>query len=170
MKSQTLNGKYLKLRAIEDRDRAILVDTERDAEFLRLVGEDELSYEKLGEDDFVSMQNNSLYWAIEFDNACIGVAFLHALNKNDRRAKYAIGIFPQEHWGRGFGEEATNLILSHSFSQLFLHRISVRVLSYNTRAIGCYKKCGFVIEGTQRESALVDGQWYDDVLMGILER
>lgn len=68
MKSQTLIGKYLKLRAIEDRDRAILIDTKRDAEFLRLVGQDELSYEKLDEDDFVSMRmvicKAKSYWCL----------------------------------------------------------------------------------------------------------
>ena len=50
-----------------------------------------------------------------------------------------------------------------------LHRISVRVLEYNARAIRTYKKCGFVVEGRERQSALVDGTWYDDVIMGILD-
>jgi [ribosomal protein S5]-alanine N-acetyltransferase len=47
--------------------------------------------------------------------------------------------------------------------------VDLRVLAFNERAIACYTKCGFVIEGRERETALIDGTWYDDVMMSILE-
>jgi RimJ/RimL family protein N-acetyltransferase len=53
---------------------------------------------------------------------------------------------------------------------LKLHRISVRVVAYNARALGAYRKCGFTTEGREREAAFVDGAWHDDVMMGILDR
>ena len=62
-----------------------------------------------------------------------------------------------------------NASARYAFDVLKLHRISVRVLEYNARAIRTYKKCGFVVEGRERQSALVDGTWYDDVIMGILD-
>ena len=62
------------------------------------------------------------------------------------------------------------LALRYAFDQLKLHRISVRVLAYNHRAIRSYQKCGFVIEGHEREAAWVNGQWHDDVLLGLLDR
>ena len=31
-----------------------------------------------------------------------------------------------------------------AFGILGLHRIDLRVLAYNTRAISCYRRCGFV--------------------------
>jgi hypothetical protein len=34
----------------------------------------------------------------------------------------------------------------------------------------CYEECGFVCEGIEREAALVDGAWYDDVMMSISSR
>ena len=52
---------------------------------------------------------------------------------------------------------------------LRMHRIGIRVLAYNQRAIHAYKKCGFVIEGRERETAFVDGAWHDDVMMGLLD-
>jgi RimJ/RimL family protein N-acetyltransferase len=51
-----------------------------------------------------------------------------------------------------------------------LHRIDLRVLEFNTGAIACYRRCGFVEEGRERESCCIDGQWYDDVVMGVLDR
>jgi RimJ/RimL family protein N-acetyltransferase len=52
---------------------------------------------------------------------------------------------------------------------LRLHRIGIRVLAYNTRAIRAYEKCGFTIEGREREAAFVNGVWHDDMMMGLLE-
>jgi hypothetical protein len=37
-------------------------------------------------------------------------------------------------------------------------------------AIRAYQKCGFVVEGREREAAFVDGDWYDDVMMAILDQ
>jgi RimJ/RimL family protein N-acetyltransferase len=62
------------------------------------------------------------------------------------------------------------LLLGHAFDGLGLHRLSVRVLSHNARAIRAYEKCGFVFEGRERESALIDGAWHDDVIMGLIDR
>jgi len=45
----------------------------------------------------------------------------------------------------------------------------LRVLEYNQRAISCYQKCGFVIEGREREGALVEDKYETDVMMSILE-
>jgi RimJ/RimL family protein N-acetyltransferase len=68
------------------------------------------------------------------------------------------------------GSEAIALALGYAFNVLELHRVSVRVVDYNFRAIRAYQKCGFVIEGREREAALVDGDWHDDVMMAILDR
>jgi hypothetical protein len=50
-----------------------------------------------------------------------------------------------------------------------LHRVDLRVIAYNTSAIACYRKCGFVEEGRERETVLVEDRWQDDVLMSLLE-
>jgi len=45
-----------------------------------------------------------------------------------------------------------------------------KILEYNARAIRAYQKCGFVVEGREREAAFVDGIWHDDVMMAMLVR
>jgi RimJ/RimL family protein N-acetyltransferase len=44
------------------------------------------------------------------------------------------------------------------------------VLAYNKRAIRAYEKCGFIVEGRERETAYVNGSWHDDIMMGLLDR
>jgi hypothetical protein len=52
---------------------------------------------------------------------------------------------------------------------LILHRVDLRVLEYNKRAIRCFEKCGFVIEGRIREDALIEDKWETDIMMSILD-
>jgi RimJ/RimL family protein N-acetyltransferase len=106
-------------------------------------------------------------WVIE-QGRVIGEVRLDRVDLNDRRASLAIGIFDGHCLGRGFGTEAIRLVLDFAFERLNLHRISVRVLAYNHRAIRAYQKCGFVIEGREREAAFVNGEWHDDIMMGLL--
>ncbi|CAA9305245.1 MAG: Acetyltransferase, GNAT family [uncultured Chloroflexi bacterium] len=108
--------------------------------------------------------------AVEEAGRYIGGIRLHSLSGADRRATLAIGIFDRRYWSKGYGTEAIRLLLSHAFGTMRLHRVALRVLEYNARAIRAYEKCGFTREGVERESAYVDGGWHSDVIMGILER
>jgi ribosomal-protein-alanine N-acetyltransferase len=95
---------------------------------------------------------------MEAEERCIGYVCLHSLDENNRRARFAIGIFNPAMWGKGYGSEATRLLLAHAFDVLHLHRVDLRVLSFNQRAIACYEKCGFVQEGVEREGALIGSE------------
>ena len=110
-------------------------------------------------------------WVIEHEGRFIGTARLHSVRLHDpeRRAAYAIGILDPTVLGQGLGTETTRLVLAYAFDELGLHRVDLRVIAYNTRAIACYRKCGFVEEGRERETVLVEGRWHDDVMMSLLE-
>jgi RimJ/RimL family protein N-acetyltransferase len=114
------------------------------------------------------MRDGPHAWCIDVGARLIGEIRLEGLEQVDRRATLAVGILDPAALGNGYGTEAIRLVLAHAFGPMGLHRIDLRVLAYNERAIRCYEKCGFVIEGRERESALVDGAWHDDVMMGIL--
>ncbi len=107
-------------------------------------------------------------FAIEVGGRYIGFAALYSFDEISRSAHWRGGIENSECWGRGYGTEVVQLMLRYGFDTLGLHRISLRVASYNTRAIRCYEKCGFRLEGIERYSFLVDGEWHDDWLMAVL--
>jgi RimJ/RimL family protein N-acetyltransferase len=106
-------------------------------------------------------------WVIDVDGF-IGHIRFHSFVPSDRRAALAIGIDDPQQLGKGYGTEAINLALRHAF-ETGLHRVSLRVLATNTRAIRSYVKCGFVEEGREREAALIGGVWHDDVMMAVLD-
>ena len=115
-----------------------------------------------------AIEDTPYAWVVEHDGHLLGEAKLHSLNEHDRRARFALGFYDHAKLGIGLGQEVTHLVLRYAFEELKLHRVDLRVLAYNVRAIRCYEKCGFVIEGKERETAYVDGEWHDDLIMGIL--
>lgn len=68
----------------------------------------------------------------------------------------------------GYGTEALRLALGYAFSDLKLHKVYLRVLEYNVRAIRTYEKCGFHVEGVLRDEMKVAGRWHALVYMGVL--
>lgn len=107
-------------------------------------------------------------WFIDVDGALSGLIFLHTINPTDQRAALAMGLLKNADLGHGYGTRALRLLLTYAFETMKLHRIALRVLAYNKRAIAVYKKVGFVVEGTERQSARVGGTWHDDLMMGLL--
>lgn len=106
-------------------------------------------------------------WIIE-TRSLLGAIRLDRVDLVDRRASLAIGLLRLEDQGRGYGTEAARRVLAYGFDELGLHRVSLRVLACNVRAIRCYEKCGFQVEGRERETVFLDGAWRDDLIMGLL--
>ena len=107
-------------------------------------------------------------WVVEHAGSFLGEIRLDDLNHHDRRARLAIGFFDERRLGEGLGREAIRLLLGYAFVALGLHRVSLRVITYNERAIRCYRACGFREEGRERQAAFVGGGWHDDIIMGVL--
>jgi RimJ/RimL family protein N-acetyltransferase len=99
----------------------------------------------------------------------IGTCALSQLDSDNGSALFHITIGEKAEWGRGYGTEATRLMIDHAFGGLGLHRIGLTVFSFNERAIRSYRSCGFVVEGRAREAIWREGQWWDEIAMSILD-
>ncbi len=99
----------------------------------------------------------------------IGTTAFSQLDGENGSAMYHITIGEKDAWGKGYGTEATQLMLRHAFGTLGLHRIALAVFEFNERAIRSYRSCGFVVEGRAREAIWRDGRWWDEVTMSILD-
>jgi RimJ/RimL family protein N-acetyltransferase len=99
----------------------------------------------------------------------IGTCAFSQLDGDNGSALFHITIGERDAWGRGYGTEATQLMVDHAFGTLGLHRIALFVFEFNERAIRAYTRCGFVVEGRSRESVWRDGRWWDELAMSILD-
>jgi RimJ/RimL family protein N-acetyltransferase len=98
----------------------------------------------------------------------IGTVGLIAINHLHRTAELGIGIGERDCWGKGYGTEATRLVLDYAFNALSLHNVMLRVFSYNERAIRAYRRVGFREIGRRRQAQRVGAHVYDVVLMDCL--
>src|SRR3954453_18615971 len=65
----------------------------------------------------------------------IGTCAFSQLDGENGSALYHITIGEPDTWGKGYGTEATRLMVDHAFETLGLHRISLNVFEFNERAI-----------------------------------
>ena len=122
--------------------------------------------------DRISRDQSSFSYAIveKETDRFIGTCALMRLDPKNHHSECAIVIGEKDAWGRGYGKEALGLLLRYGFEELNLHRIYLRVFSFNERAIRLYLRLGFVEEGRQREALYRFGQWHDVIMMGLLRR
>jgi RimJ/RimL family protein N-acetyltransferase len=169
----TLTGERVTLRRPRPADADARRALGNDPDIVRMYGGSSGGARAMTEDEakrwVETLLNHDHAWVIEA-GTLIGAIRLDRVDVRDKRASLAVGIDDATRLGMGLGTQAIALVLQYAFGTLKLHRISVRVVAYNTRALRAYQKCGFVIEGREREAAFVDGTWHDDVMMGILDR
>lgn len=166
-----IEGEKVKLRAIEREDIPRFVRWLNDRELLGYLArymplskaEEERWFERQLEDE------SSRIFAIETrEGVHIGNIGLHKIDWKNGHAELGIFIGEKEVWGQGYGTDAILALLDFAFNEMNLHRVHLHVLASNQRAIRCYEKCGFVLEGTEREAVFRGGRYHDQLIMGIL--
>ncbi|MGP4071751.1 GNAT family N-acetyltransferase [Piscibacillus sp. B03] len=100
----------------------------------------------------------------------IGNISLVGLNFRQRHAEVLLLIGEKDYWGQGYGKEAFKLLLNYAFNELNLHRVSLKVFSFNQKAFQMYEKFGFQVEGKLREAFFRHGEWHDIYIMSLLQR
>lgn len=176
MTTNLLVGTKVRLTALEKEDAATIARWSVDTTFLRLHDTNTAlpqSTEQVAED--ISKSNAGLDEIllgirIIADDQLIGTLGFYEIEWANRCAWLGIGIGDPAHWEKGYGTEALQLALAYAFAELNLHRLSLSVIAYNTRAIALYERAGFVREGVFREFGERDGARYDLLLYGLLRR
>ncbi len=92
-------------------------------------------------------------WAIhEHEGNClVGSTALTDINERTGTSLFRLVIGDKAVWGRGYGTEATRLVLDEAFNQFELNRVSLEVFAHNPRAHRAYLRAGFVQTGQHFE-------------------
>ena len=102
------------------------------------------------------------------DGSYLGQIDLFSINWRLRSAEMAIVMGREGLRGQGIGTEAIGLLLRYAFTMLGLERIELEVAAENERAIRCYRRAGFQVEGVKRHAFMVDGHYTDLTVMAVL--
>jgi len=118
-----------------------------------------------------SNKENAIFTICEqHSNDPIGETGLFRIDYVSRAAIFYIAIYDPRFWSKGYGREATELVLKYSFDILNLNRIQLHVATNNPAGVKIYEKAGFIIEGTLREAMYHNNEYVDFYVMGILRK
>ncbi len=167
-----LKGDRVILRPIIKEDAPQMFSALSDKESMRLTGT-QATYTLEQVETFcenISMANDRADYAITIndDPTYIGEVVLNQIDWDNRNASFRIALSNQKYFGKGYGTDATKLILAYGFETLRLHRIELEVYDFNPRAQHVYEKVGFIREGLRRDVLLWGEKYQSAIIMSIL--
>lgn len=100
----------------------------------------------------------------------LGSVYIRDIDNLHHKGEYGIFIGEESARGRGIGTQAAKLMVAYGFEQLGLHRIYLRALAGNDRALKSYEKAGFVREGYLKDDVCINGRYADIVWMAVVNK
>jgi RimJ/RimL family protein N-acetyltransferase len=172
MNNPFLIGPTLYLRPLEKTDAALVMSWLNDPEVNRTL-QTCFPINLLVEEAFIARVSQGdhslpLVMVLRESDKPIGVTGLHEIDYRNRHAGFGITIGAKEAWGKGYGAEATRLLVQHAFATLNLNRVWLRVYEYNTRGQRAYEKVGFKKEGLLRQDNFREGRYWNTIIMSLL--
>ena len=128
--------------------------------------EREAWYERVSSGDDASSVRFTVYERATW--RAVGMTGLHDVDHQHGTAELGLMIGEGDARGRGYGTEATRLMLDYAFTVLGLYNVMLRVYAYNPAALRAYEKAGFREFGRRRQSRVFAGQRWDEVFMDCL--
>ncbi len=95
----------------------------------------------------------------------VGSVYLRDIDMNEKTAEYGVFIGEDDATGRGYGNEAAELMCRYAKAELGLKKLILRVFADNTAALKSYEHAGFVKTKDMPKVECSDGAFGDMILM-----
>jgi RimJ/RimL family protein N-acetyltransferase len=159
-------GELVRLRKQTVANRAAYQRWYADPEIARLLRHDlqPMSYmQSLVSFDTMIMPSSALgYTCAIHDKATDELIGTTGLTEVDQRVSkscyYRILIGESRYWNRGYGTEATRLMMRLAFERHGLEHVNLEVFEYNQRALTAYERVGFIRVGEHSEWPELGGE------------
>ena len=168
-----MTGSHVYLRPLTGGDAAAFMPWVNDVEVTRTLAIGAMAMDRQAEQAWIEKMNVSgsdvLFGiVVQETDRLIGSVGLNQIDFRHRSASLGMMIGEKSEWGKGYGTEATRLVVRYAFGELHLNRVQLHVYEYNLRGIRIYEKVGFLREGVLRQEHVYDGRFWDTVVMAIL--
>lgn len=112
-------------------------------------------------------EDDKARFVVEADRQVIGECLLYFFDTFSQTCHLGISL-RRDKWGQGYGQDAVRTLLRYAFDYLNFRKVSLEVLADDDRAVGAYRRAGFVEEGRFREHTWHDGRYRDVLRMAVL--
>lgn len=113
----------------------------------------------------------SIYWVIakKSDDKIIGSCGFNYWNQSHKRAEISYDL-GKEFWSKGIMSGTIKRILQFGFEEMQLNRIEATTTPCNLSSLKLLKKNGFEKEGVLRQHKILNGKFYDAVMLSLLNK
>ncbi len=174
-----LEGKNIKLRALEPSDIDLLYDWENNtkiwtisntlAPFSKFILKQYLENSHLD-----IYQTKQLRLIIELKskdtNIPIGAIDMFDFDPYHLRAGVGILISTEEHRKKGYATEALQILINYSFLYLGLHQLYCNIASDNMKSVKLFTNVGFKIIGEKKDWIKSPSKWIDEYLLQLINK
>lgn len=99
----------------------------------------------------------------------LGCMGLHHIDYVNRIATTGTLFGAKEEWNKGYAQESKMLLLEYAFLTLNLRKVCSTATAPNIGSIKHNKKCGYIVEGVQKDQWYRDGKYHDNVLLAVFK-
>jgi len=117
----------------------------------------------------ISMEENCLYWIIEYNGIRIGLAYLTGIDKTLSCCYWGFYLGDLSFRGNGLGAKIEFNVLEYVFNILKINKLRCEVFVNNEKVIKMHEKFGFRREAYYREHCKKNGMKLDVVGLAILQ-
>ena len=169
-----LKSSDISFRKIMEKDLKILCDW-RNSENVREYNHQFIflnMYKQMEWYETINKQNSDrlMFMIIYKKKIPVGVCGLINLDLKNRNAEIAIIIGENKMRGLGIGLISLKFLMNYGFKKLGLHRIGAEIFQFNERSVHVFKKAGFEIEATLRQSLWRKGRWWDTYVLSTVKK
>jgi diamine N-acetyltransferase len=171
-----MNGKAVKLRAVEIADLDLLYKWENDSSvwhisntttpFSRYLLEEYIANANL---DIYSTKQLRLMIEQHETRTTIGCIDLFDFDPLNRRAGVGILICSEQR-NKGLASEALQLLINYGFDILNLQQLYCNILSDNSNSLKLFEKFGFEKVGLKKKWILMNDLWFDEYMLQLLRK
>ena len=170
------NGALVKLRAYKEEDIERAVQFINDEEVKKLLDSNTpFPMTKWQEEEWIKSRKANTDFTYDFaiedlkTGKYIGGCSINECDVKNRTCTIGIMIGDKDYWGNGYGSDALKALNKFIFEEVNMNKIKLKVFSFNSRAIACYKKVGFQEEGILKKELYRNGKYHDEILMAIFK-
>ncbi|HBM80724.1 MAG: GNAT family N-acetyltransferase [Clostridiales bacterium] len=166
-------GEYTVLREAGMEDAEIMTSWQNDKEIM-----DYLHFvypvSKGQQEDYITnvkcSKNDALFMVENEENVPIGLCKLKDINWINGTAGIEIVICAKNCWGRGYGYDALKTLTEYALMQLNLCTLYANITEKNEKAVKCFQKAGYKIEGVLYNRTFAHGEMKNVISMSISKK
>ncbi|RUL55631.1 GNAT family N-acetyltransferase [Lysinibacillus antri] len=165
----------LVLRELVEEDASIILNCFSNDEVLRFYGQQPLKSIEQVKQIIQNFSNSfesksGIKWGIESKETgtIIGTIGIQDWSHEHKRANISYALFPDA-WGKGYGSEVVEKVISFSFEELGLERLGAIVFVENQASNKLLTKIGFQKEGVLKHYMYQNGVPYDTNVFSLLK-